>query len=131
MKYILKDKYSKMLEIYPNFNSILNRKIKDLGKEQVVGDYVYVNNILTGYYDKIYVSDFLLNEDKDEYYISPKSPLSFILNKDVLEGAEYDKLQQYIQDQLEDSTRFVFCCINIDGQDQSLNIPKDHIIKVD
>lgn len=130
MKYTLKDKYSKMLEIYPDFNAILNRKIKNLGKENVFGQYIRINNVLTGCYDNLYISEVFLNKENDEYLISPKTPLSFILNKDVLEDSEYNKLQQCIQNQLEDGTNIVSCRVNIEGHAQHFNIPKKHIIKI-
>lgn len=129
MKYTLKDKYSKMKEIYPEFDETINRKIKDLGKEDVLGEYVHVKNAVTNYYDKLYISEFLLDVDDVEYIISPKNPLSLILDKDALEGSEYDELQRSIKEQLCDSTSFVSCYVNVRGHAQNFNIPKEDIIK--
>lgn len=55
-----------------------------------------------------YILKDKFNKENGKYFISPKTPLSFILNKDVLENSEYDKLQQCIQDQLKDGTSFIF-----------------------
>ena len=130
MKYTLKDKYSKMKEIYPEFEKTINRKIKDLGKENVFSEYVKVKNGVTDYYDNLYISEFLFDvEDDDYYFVSPKNPLSFVLNISVLEGAEYDEFLRCVRDQLDDCTGFVSCCINIGGHDQNFNIPKEDIIK--
>lgn len=131
MKYILKDKYSKMKEIYPELENTINRNIKDLGKENVLGEYVHVKNAVTEYYDNLYISEFLFDvkDDEDYYFVSPKNPLSFVLNISVLEGAEYDEFLRCVRDQLADCTGFVSCCINIGGHDQNFNIPKEDIIK--
>ena len=130
MKYTLKDKYSKMKEIYPEFEKTINRKIKDLGKENVFSKYVKVKNGVTEYYDNLYISEFLFDvEEDDYYYVSTRNPLSSVLNISVLEGAEYDEFLRCVRDQLDDCTRFVSCCINIGGYDQNFNIPKEDIIK--
>lgn len=130
MKYTLKDKYSKMKEIYPEFEKTINRKIKDLGKENVFGEYVKVKNVVTDFYDNLYISEFIFDvEDEDYYYVSPKNPISFVLNISVLGEAEYDEFLRCVRDQLDDCTGFVSCCLNVCGHDQHFNIPKEDIIK--
>lgn len=88
---------------------------------------------MTGYYDKLYISEFFFKEENkkenNEYFISPETPLSFILNKVILEEAEYDTLQRYIQNQLKDGTSFVYCIINVGGRSQHFTIPKEYIIR--
>lgn len=128
MKYILKDKYSKMKEIYPKLEETINR---ELDKEGVFGKYIHVKNEVTDFYDNLYISECLFDvkDDGYYYYISQKNPLSSVLNIHVLEEAEYEEFMQCIRDQLEDCTEFVTCCINIGGHDQNFNIPKEDIIR--
>jgi hypothetical protein len=127
-KFTLKDQYKKLKELYPEIESRVTEAVEADGCYNTFGDYLSIHNVVTGCYDRLWVSEnFFEKEDTRTYFVKATNPLSKVLNGDVLDDKQYKELQQTIKNQMEDGTSFVNIYLTMFGHKQYFNIDKEDI----
>lgn len=126
--FTLKDQYKKLKEIYPDIEVKVEESFEVDDNHKTFGNYLTILNVVTGCYDKLWVSEnFFKIEDNRTYFVKTVNPLSKVLNGYVLDDAQYRELQQAIKDQMGDCTSFISVSLKMFGHDQCFNIDKDDI----
>lgn len=127
-KFTLKDQYKKLKELYPEIESRVTEAVEADGCYNTFGDYLSIHNVVTGCYDRLWVSeDFFEKEDTRMYFVKTTNPFSKVLNGYVLDDKQYKEFQQAIKDQMDDCTSFVSVSLKMFGHDQCFNIEKEDI----
>lgn len=127
-KFTLKDQYKKLKELYPEIESRVTEAVEADGCYNTFDDYLSIHNVVTGCYDRLWVSEnFFKKEDTRTYFVKNVNPLSKVLNGYVLNDEQYKELQQAIKDQMEDDASFVSFSLKMFGHDQYFNIDKEDI----
>lgn len=124
-KFVLKDQYKKLKELYPEIEARVTEAVEADGCYNTFGDYLSIHNVVTGCYDRLWVSEnFFEKEDNRTYFVKSVNTLSKVLNVHVLDDEQYKELQQAIKDQMGDSTSFVSVSLTMCGNEQHFNIAK-------
>lgn len=127
-KFTLKDQYKKLKELYPEIEARVTEAVEADDCYNTFGDYLSIHNVVTGCYDRLWVSEnFFEKEGTRTYFVKPINPLSKVLNGYVLDDKQYKELQQAIKDQIDDVTSFVSISLTMFGHDQCFNIDKEDI----
>lgn len=127
-KFTLKDQYKKLKELYPEIESRVTEAVEADGCYNTFGDYLSIHNVVTGCYDRLWVSEnFFEKEGTSTYFVKTTNPLSKVLNGYVLDDEQYKEFQQAIKDQIDDGTSFISISLPIFGHDQCFNIDKEYI----
>lgn len=127
-KFTLKDQYKKLKELYPEIEARVTEAVEADGCYNTFGDYLSIHNVVTGCYDRLWVSEnFFEKEDNRTYFVKGVNPLSKVLNGYVLDDKHYKELQQAIKDQIDDGTSFISVSLPIFGHEQCFNIDKEYI----
>lgn len=127
-KFTLKDQYKKLKELYPEIESRVTEAVEADGCCNTFGDYLSIHNVVTGCYDRLWVSEnFFEKEDTRTYFVKAVNPFNKVLNGYVLDDEQYKEFQQAIKDQMGDSTSFVSISLTMCGHDQLFNIDKRDI----
>ena len=130
MKYMftLKDQYKKLKEFYPDIEVKVAEAVESDGCYNTFGDYLNILNVVTGCYDKLWVSEnFFKKENNRTYFIKTTNPFSKVLNGYVLNEKQYKEFQHAINDQIDDGTSFVSLYLTMFGHEQNFNIDKEDI----
>ena len=126
--FTLKDQYKKLKEFYPDIEVRVAEAVEANGCYGTFGNYLNILNVVTGCYDKLWVSEnFFKIEDNRTYFVKAVNPLSKVLNGYVLDDEQYRELQQAIKDQMDDCTSFISVSLKMFGHDQCFNIDKEDI----
>lgn len=124
-KFILKDQYKKLKELYPEIEARFTEAVEAAGCYNTFDDYLSIHNVVTGCYDRLWVSEYFFEkEDNSTYFVKSVNPLSKVLNGCVLDDEQYKELQQAIKDQMRNSTDFVSISLTMCGNEQHFNIAK-------
>lgn len=127
-KFTLKNQYKKLKELYPEIEARVTEAVEADGCYNTFDDYLSIHNVVTGCYDRLWVSEnFFEKEDTRTYFVKAVNPLSKVLNGDVLDDKQYKELQQAIKDQIADGTSFISVSLTMFGHEQCFNIDKEDI----
>lgn len=126
--FTLKDQYKKLKEFYPDIEVRVAEAVEADGCYETFGDYLSILNVVTGCYDRLWISENFFNKENNiTYFVKCINPFSKVLNGYVLNDEQYKEFQQAIKDQMEDSTSFVSITLKMFGHDQYFNIDKEDI----
>ena len=127
-KFILKDQYKKLKELYPEIEARVTEAVEADDCYNTFGDYLSIHNVVTDCYDRLWVSEnFFEKEDNRKYFVKATNPFNKVLNGYVLDDEQYKEFQQAIKDQMADCTSFVSFSLKMFGHDQYFNIEKEDI----
>lgn len=127
-KFTLKDQYKKLKELYPEIEARVTEAVEADGCYNTFGDYLSIHNVVTGCYDRLWVSEnFFEKEDTRTYFVKAVNPLSKVLNGYVLDDKQYKELQQAIKDQIADGSSFISVSLTMFGHEHCFNIDKEDI----
>lgn len=112
-KYVLKDKYKKLLEIYPHLEHNINSKYGD--EMEPTGGFISVANGLTHYLDDVWVCDGMLDKKPKKRVFKIKDEACISLTSFKV----FEEFQKACEDQFDDESEIVFVWFE-NGNDVSI-----------
>lgn len=126
------DEYRKILEVYPELENKVKKKLND-EKDWSFDCTVPVVNSITKYVDDVWVSKKMFNVQvfEEEFYVAVGYPLQKIINEADLDAENWKNFQKACKEQWDDDTDFILAVFYFGDSYTRINIPKEKIFRLD